>query len=283
MRSAGVLAVGLLVVGAGPGGARALDLVAGLGSPVYVEDFEGELAFPLSPEVDPLGFGGMVGHRVGAPLPLLPTLSGGELLIAVSESAVATALLQSSGGAVAIEPPPNWRIGLLGRFDGFEAVRDATNGQFTTVTVTLLDSALANGAAGYLLDFQSGALRLAVSSVGGILTGYDDVFLSATAEDAIRAGDPFEIELLFDQTARTAQASLTVAGETFRTGATSSPPFDALQPDQALVANTTTNNDPPPASVASDVQDFSIYVPAPDGAAPALACVGVLALRRRRR
>lgn len=280
MRDVAFALVVSMAVGALP--AHGLDLLDGI-EQVYFEDFEGELAFPLDPELDSLGFGGMLGDRSGDPLPLLPTLSDGELLIAVSESPLAapTAQLQASGGVVAIAPPPGARIGLVGRFEDFEAVRDAVNGQFSTVAVALLDTAAANGVAGYLLDFQSGALRLAVSSTAGILTGYDDVFLSPTAEAAIRAGESFEVELLFDLTTRAAQASLTAAGETFRTDVTTSPVFDALEPDQAVVTNTTTNNDPPPASVASDVESFAIHVPEAGGSAAALVTALALALRAR--
>jgi hypothetical protein len=149
--------------------------------------------------------------------------------------------------------------------------------------VSLRDASIANGAAGYLLDFQGGALRLVVSNLGPVfVSGYDEVVLSQTADEAIRAGDPFELELLFDQVARTAQAALTVGAEVFTTDATSSPTFDAMEIDQAQIANTTSNNGTPFASIGSDAQRYAIYVPEPGGTALALAAVAALAMRARR-
>ncbi len=252
--------------------AAATELTSQLGAPVYVEDFDLETAFPLSPETDPFEFGGMAGYQRGDPLAPLPTLTGTELAIAVVEADPSSASLQASGAFLAFTPPAGEGVGLRGHFDGFAAVRDATRGQFQTATVTLGDTTIANGAAGYLLDFQSGALRLAVSNLGPLfLGGYDDVFLTQTAEDAIRAGDPFEIELLFDRVARTAQASLTVGEESFQTAATTSSTFDTMEIDSALIANTTANNDAPLASIASNAQRFEIYVPEPSATALNLA------------
>ena len=276
-----VIAVAWIACGLSAGSAGASTLLAGLAQ-VYFEDFEEELAFPLTPEVDSLVLGGMVGHRIGDPLPLLPTLSGGEMLIFVSEAADSEALLQSSGAELPFAPQAGEQIGLRGRFDGFETVRDLTNGSFQTAAVVLVDSGLGSGVAGYLLEFQGSDLRVVVSSVGLGLSGFAEVFLSSTADEAIRAGDPFEIELLFDLATRTAQAALTVGGEVFETAATTSAAFDALDIDTARVANTSTNNEAPPATVASDVQDFAIFVPAPDSGAAALAAVaGLAALRAR--
>jgi hypothetical protein len=263
------------------GSAAASDLLDGLGQS-YFEDFEDELAFPLTPEVDSLGLGGMMGHRTGDPLPLLPTLSGGELLIFVSEAVGSGALLQSSGAQVPFEPALAGRVGLRGRFDGFETVADVTNNSFLTAAVTLADREFPSGVAAYLLDFQTGGLRIAVSSVGLQLSGFDTVFVSSTAEDAIRDGDPFEIELLFDLTDRTAQAALTVGGEIFQTDATTSAIFDALDIGFAVVANTNSNNEAPLATIASDVQDFAIFVPAPGSGAAALAAGVTLAALRAR-
>lgn len=271
-----VLAAGVL---APP--AQAVDLLSELGAPIYVEDFAGQVAFPLSPETDPFALGGMTGDQAGSPLPALPTLTGTEMAIAVQESTIVTSGVQSSGAQLAFTPPPiGPQVGLRGRFDDFAAV---STGQFMTVAVTLRDSTIANGAAGYLLDFQSGLLRLVVSNLGpGFLSGYDEVVLSSTADEAIRAGDPFELELLFDQDAKTAQAALTVGEESFATDATTSATFDAMQIDQALVANTVSNNDEPFASIASDVQRYEIYVPEPGRVAAVLAAVAALALRARR-
>lgn len=261
--------------------AQAVDLLAELGAPIYVEDFAGQVAFPLSPETDPFALGGMTGHQVGSPLPPLPTLTGTEMAIAVQESTTVTSGLQSSGAQLSFTPPAiGPQVGLLGRFDDFATV---STGQFMTVAVTLRDSAIANGASGYLLDFQSGLLRLVVSNLGPLfLSGYDEVVLSQTADEAIRAGDSFELELLFDQDAKTAQAALTVGEEVFTTDATTSTTFDEMQIDQALVVNSVNNNGDPFASIASDAQRYEIYVPEPGGVAAALAALAALALRARR-
>ena len=264
----------------------AAELVSVLGSPVYIEDFEGEIAFPTTPEVDTLGFGGTLAFRSGNPLPLAPTISDGEALIAVQEASPFTVPLRGSGVEVPISMLADSAIGVSGCFDGYETVKDPTNGQFQTAAVTLSDSTLDNGASGYLLELGSGALRLAVSNLGpGILLGYDDVFLTTSAEDAIRGGMPFVVELLFDGTARTAQASLTVGGETFTTDAMSSSTFDLMDAiDAVLLVNTTTNNAPPIATIASDLKDFAIYAaPEPGGSAAAGVALFTLAMRARRR
>jgi hypothetical protein len=256
------------------GAASASELLEDLRAPIYFEDFAGEVSFPLTPEVDTLGFGGMVVHRDGDPLPLAPTLTGGEMLIVIAEPADSSVPRQSSGAALPVSFAEGIPIGVRGRFDGFEVV---STGQFLAAGVTLLDTGIANGAAGYLLDFQDGLLRLAVSNLSVFFSGYDDVFLTPSADAAIRAGDAFEVELRFDQTARTAQAALTVGGEVFQTDATTSATFDAMQIDQALVVNTLTNTGPPIATIASDVQDFAIHVPEPGAGPAALASAGALA------
>lgn len=259
-------------------GAAASDLLAPLGDPVYFEDFAGELAFPLTPEIDARGLGGMVGNRIGDPLPLLPTISNGEMLISVSEAPGASSvLLQSSGGQVPFVPALRERVGLRARFDGFESVRDFEQGQFNTASVTLGDSSRASGVAAYLLDFQDGLLRVAVSGIGSVLPGFDAVFLSPSADASIRLGNPFTVELLFDLTTRTARAALTVGSDVFLTSATSAPLFDALDIDFAIVTNTTTNNGGQPASIATDVQDFAIFVPEAGASGAALAAAGALA------
>lgn len=274
-----MLPIGMLAVLLHGGATRASELLADLGAPTYLEDFAGEISFPLTPEVDASGFGGMVVHRAGDPLPLAPTLTGGEMLIAIAEPADSSVSLQSSGAALPVSFAEGVPIGARGRFDGFEVV---STGQFLAAGVTLLDTAIANGASGYLLDFQDAGLRLAVSNLSVFFSGYDEVFLTPSADAAIRAGDAFEVELRFDQTARTAQAALTVGSEVFQTEATTSATFDAMQVDRALVVNTLTNTGPPIATIASDVQDFAIYVPAPDGAAPTLAAGAALAAMRAR-
>ena len=276
-----LFAVAWIGCGLTAGHAKASDLLAGLGE-VYFEDFEDELAFPLTPELDTLGLGAMVGHRLGNPQPLLGTISGGELLVFVGEAVGSDALIQSSGGQVAFEPEGGGRLGLRGRFDGFETVPDATNGSFLTAAVTLADSGFGSGVAAYLLDFQSGGLRVAVSSVAAIPSGFGAVFLSPTAEGSIRAGNPFEVELLFDLSDRTAQAALTVGNEVFETAVTTSPVFDTLDIGLAVVANTNTNNEAPLATVASDVQDFAIFVPAPGGALASWVSWATLAALRSR-
>ena len=95
--------------------------------------------------------------------------------------------------------------------------------------------------------------------------------LSPTAEAAIRSGDAFTVELLFDGAAATAQASVTANAET----------KDAI--DAALVVNTTTNNSPPIATIASDVKDFVLHVPEPGAGAAALAVIATCAALARRR
>lgn len=259
-------------------------LLDGLGSPTYAEDFEGEISFPTTPELDALGFGGMDAFRSGDPLPLAPTISGGEMLIAVQEASPFVVALRGSGGSVPIAVEADARIGLAARFDGYETVQDPTYGQFQTAAVTLQDSTLGNGASGYLLEFGTGALRVAVSNLGPFLSGYDDVTLSSTAEAAIRAGDAFTVELLFDGAAATAQASVTVNAETFTTDAMTSSTYAAMDAiDAAIVVNTTTNNSPPIATIASDVKEFALHVPEPDAGAAALAVVATLAGLARRR
>lgn len=281
MRSAWARWILVLAASAPGGAAHASDLLADLGAPVYLEDFAGESAFPLTPEVDTPGFGGMVVRREGDPLPLAPTVTGGEMLIRLTEPESSSALVQFSGGAVPVSFAEGVPLGVRGRFDGFEVV---ATGQFLATGVTLFDTAIANGAAGYLLDFQGGPLRLAVSNLSPIgLAGYDDVFLTESADEAIRAGDAFEIELRFDQTARTAQAALTVGSEGFETEATSSATFDAMEPDQAFVVSHATNDGPPIATVAADVQDFAIFVPEPGAGAAAPAAAFALAAAAARR
>jgi len=261
------------------GAAHGSELLTDLAQ-VYYEDFIGENAFPLTPELDPLGFGGMDAYRQGDPLPLAPTVTGGEMLIQITEPADSEVLLQSSGGAVPVEFAEGTAVGVRARYDGFEVV---ATGQFLAAGVTLLDSVLGNGASGYLLDFQDAGLRVVVSNLSPIgLDGYDDVFLTPSAEAAIRAGNAFEVELRFDQTARTAQAALTVGGEVFQTDATTSATFTAMQPDLALVLNALTNNGPPIATIASDVQDFAIFAPEPGPGGAALAAAAALAAMRRR-
>lgn len=250
------------------GAASASGLLADLGAPVYLEDFTGEISFPLTPEVDASGFGGMVVYREGDPLPLAPTLTGGEMLIAVTESVSSSEDRQTSGAALPVSFAAGDAIGVRARFDGFEVV---STGQFLAAGVTLSDTTIANGAAGYLLDFQDAPLRLAVSNLSVFFSGYDDVFLTEAADAAIRAGDPFEVELRFDQTARTAQAALTVGSEVFLTEATTSTTFDVMQVDQALVVNTVTNTGVEVATIASDVQDFAVLAPEPGAGAAALA------------
>lgn len=279
-RRAAAVALGLAASGAQAG------LLDGLGSPTYREDFEGEISFPTTPEVDTQGFGGMDAFRSGNPLPLAPTISGGEMLIAVQEASPFTVALRGSGGSVPIAVETDARIGLAARFDGYETVQDPTNGQFQTAAVTLQDSTLGNGASGYLLEFGPGALRVAVSNLGPFLSGYDDVALSSTAEAAIRAGDAFTVELLFDGAADTAQASITVGAETFTTEATTTSTFAAMDAiDAAIVVNTTTNNSPPIATIASDVQEFALTarVPEPGAGAAALEVVATCAALARRR
>ncbi len=277
-------AVAWIGCGLTAGSATASDLLAGLDQVYFedFEDFEDELAFPLTPEIDTLGLGAMAGHRLGNPLPLLGTLSGAELLLFVGEAVASDALIQSSGGQVPFAPDGGRQLGLRSRFDGFETVPDATNGSFLTAAVTFADSGFGSGVAGYLLDFQSGGLRIAVSSVAAAPSGFGAVFLSQTAEDSIRAGNPFEVELLFDLTARTAQAALTVGAEVFQTPATTSPAFDTLDIGLAVVTNTNTNNAAPPATVASDVQDFAIFVPAPGAGATMPVALATLAMLHRR-
>lgn len=261
------------------GAANASELLEDLGL-VYLEDFAGEISFPLTPEVDTSGFGELFAYRSGDPLPGAPTLTGGEMLIAIAEPASSSQNLQSSGAGLSVSFAEAIPIGVVGRFDGFEVV---STGQFLAAGVTVLDTAIANGASGYLLDFQSGLLRLAVSNLSVFFSGYDDVFLTPTADAAIRAGDAFEIELRFDQTARTAQAALTVGNEVFQTEATTSATFDAMQIDQALIVNTLTNTGPPIATIASDVQDFAILAPEPGAGVAALAVALALhGLTRRR-
>jgi hypothetical protein len=112
-----VLAFGVL-----PLRAAAVELLSGLGGPIYVETFT-EPAFPLSPETDPFALGGMTGNRAGDPLPALPTLTGTEMAIAVQESTVVASGLQSSGAELAFMPPPiGPQVGLLARIDDFAAV-----------------------------------------------------------------------------------------------------------------------------------------------------------------
>lgn len=138
----------------------------------------------------------MIGFQSGNPTPLLPTLSGGEMLIAVSESTVVTAGLQVSGGSVAI-PPLGGRVG------------------------------------------------------PGILQGDGEAVLSGPAGAMARSGQPFDVELLVDTVARTAQASITVGADTFDTAVTTAPAFELMQPDLAVQANSVMNNGAPYAQIAT--------------------------------
>lgn len=261
------------------------ELLAPLGPADYVETFAGETAFPLTPDFDSLALGGMVALQRGDPLPPLPTLGGDVLGVIASESASSNEVIQSAGAALALTVPQGRQVGVLGRFDAFETVNDPQYGAFQTLGVALLDRSLDNGASAYLLEFQNAGLRVVVSNLGPLFfTGYDDVFLSASAEQAIRAGEPFDIELLFDETARTARASLTVGAETFTTIATNSATFDAMDAvDRALVVATTNNNGVPLASIGADASRFDLRVPEPSSAAAAgAAAAALLALSWRR-
>lgn len=266
--------------------AMAGDLLAPLGPAEYVETFAGETAFPLAPDFDSFALGGMTGFQRGDPLPPLPALGDDVLGLVASEADPSMDVLQSAGAQLSITAPDERQIGLLGRFEAFATVTDPQFGAFQSVGVTLLDTSLENGASAYLLDdFQGQGLRVVVSNLGPLfLTGYDDEPLSDTAEAAIRAGDPFEIELLFDEAARTARASLTVGAETFTTIATNSASFDAMDAiDRALVVATTNNNGGTLASIAADATRFELRVPEPGSAAAAgAAAAALLALSRRR-
>jgi len=260
------------------------ELLAPLGPADYVETFAGETAFPLAPDFDSFALGGMTGFQRGDPLPAFPALGDDVLGILASEADPSMDVLQSTGAQLSITAPDERQIGLLGRFEAFATVTDPQFGAFQTLGVTLLDTSLDNGASAYLLEFQNAGLRIVVSNLGPLfLTGYDDEFLSPTAEAAIRAGDPFEIELLFDEAERTARASLTVGAETVTTIATNSVTFDAMDAiDRALVVAATNNNGGPLASIAADATRFELRVPEPGSAAAAGAiAAALLALSRR--
>lgn len=102
---------------------------------------------------------------------------------------------------------------------------------------------------------------------------------SGPADEAIRSGTAFDVELLVDTIARTAQASLTVGTETFETPVTTAATFEAMQPDLAAQANSAAHNGAPFSSIASDALRFEIYVPEPGASAAALAAMAALVVR----
>ncbi|MEZ4333177.1 MAG: hypothetical protein R3F35_15560 [Myxococcota bacterium] len=270
--------------------ARAVDLLDDLGEPGWVEDFTGETGFPTTPDVDSNGLGGLDALQLGDPLPSAPTFDGSGLSIPVVEAPGSAANLQSAGARLAIGPAPSTgTIGLYGRFDGYSVTNDPVNGAFQTVALTFRDLTVGNGVSAYLLSFGSGSLRIAISNLGpGILGGYQQVFLSPTADAAIRGGAAFEIELRFDLDVRELQGSLRVGDELFVTPVSTHPSFDTLDAlEDAIFVTTSTNNDAPAASVGARIDRIETYLPEPDALCASSAACGLLihwaGLRRRRR
>ena len=271
-------------IGIAAAAADAVTLLAPLGSPVYVESFNGETAFPTMPDTNTAGQGAMVLYQVGSPLPTAPTFTGTRIQINAVESAGAAGL-QGVGGRVPISGFTSGKIGLYGRFDSFSVVPDNMNGAFQTAAVTLFDSTLNNGASAYLLDFQNQLLRVVVSNLTFPFQGYAQVSLTTTADAAIRGGAAFELELLFDNDANTAQAALKVGSEYFQTPATTAATFTSMTAiDGALGVNTSTNNAAPTAQIATRLDQYEIYgLPEPSGIAMGLAGVALIAVSPRAR
>lgn len=81
-----------------------------------------------------------------------------------------------------------------------------------------------------------GLLQLVASNLSPLgLAGFDDVFLTPSADAAMGAGDAFEVELRFDRTARTTRAALTETRDR-RSGTSSAPGVLARRHTAKLVS-----------------------------------------------
>ena len=90
-----------------PSAAAATSLLAGFGSPVYLEDYSGEAVFPTTPETDSLGLGGLLGGAFGNGPPLAPALTGSDAAFDATSTGFAggplpaeTALVAGGGASI---------------------------------------------------------------------------------------------------------------------------------------------------------------------------------------
>jgi hypothetical protein len=239
-------------------------------SQVYLETYD-ELAFPLTPEVDLLGLGGMFGILQLQAIP--PALTGSAAHIVLG-AGVENAGITYTNPGVQSTAAGTEDVGLRGSFDsivfGSDGVADfvVSAGFAPTVeTDTLVQ-------AGIELTLTSGnaSANLLVTESTGLIAGglanSTSLPLTNAAANAVLAGGAFTVDLLVDRTGSTAIGSVDVDGVGVFTSAPI--PLTVVGSETFVYAfQATAAYDTPPSTVDVNHDNFEIYSVAPDPYQPA--------------
>ena len=178
-------------------------------SEVYRETHT-ESAFPLTPEIDLLGAGGMFGASNGNGGAAAPFQSGsgyaatasgqlGPILVETS------ALVTASAGVAGANT-----LGMRANFDNATLVANGV-ARATASVGTLFAGTNVSGAIS-LEDTGSVILTIAESTISSGIVGLDVVSLDAFDSALITAGSAFAIDILIDRSLNTAAASVRITG-----------------------------------------------------------------------
>ena len=248
---------------------------------IYLEDFEAEVAFPTTPEIDLVAGGGLT-DAPGEPV----ALGGGEASVALSSSGFGL----SQGGAQLEAPSIGLDdVGLRGRFNDHARVPSALPlvlyrsglaavfeeiGVSTVVLFIAVDLQESAGAV-------TGELLVRETDFSTLTVVESRLPLSAPLVAAIDGGAEFTVDSFYDRSAGELSGSLQVDGfdpvsilvvPSFASGS------HAFLVAQQLVSVSEFG------AMSLDLEDFAVYLPevtAPPGIGAGIALLALLERRRR--
>jgi cysteine-rich repeat protein len=219
-----LLAIVLLLLSSAP--SLALDL-SGY-TLVYQEDFEGETAFPTTPEVNLLS----IGPNSAA------VFDGNEQLVSVVSSisgGVVGAFIQSvfPTAVMNMDVPSTFAnsFAMRGNFIGFEFDFPPSDGSGATGVIAAFGP-MVNGDPTAVVSTGIALARISSVETGSLVVRYEEplkapistsIPLSASAVSAVLSGAAFTTDLVFDKTTMIATGSVDIAG----IGEVAAPPVDA--------------------------------------------------------